>query len=81
MGLDIGPDTARRYAESIAEAGTVPWNGPMGAELEPFAAGTRTVAEVAPTPPAPRWGGGTVAALQRFASLIGSTGSTAAAPR
>ena len=46
MGLDIGPATAELYASAIAGAGTVFWNGPMGAfELEPFAAGTRTVAE------------------------------------
>ena len=46
MGLDIGPRTAGGYAELIAAAGTVFWNGPMGAfELQPFAAGTRTVAE------------------------------------
>jgi phosphoglycerate kinase len=46
MGLDIGPKTAERYAGVIAAAGTVFWNGPMGAfELEPFAAGTRWVAE------------------------------------
>jgi phosphoglycerate kinase len=46
MGLDIGRDSAAAYASVIAEAGTVFWNGPMGAfELEPFAAGTRRVAE------------------------------------
>ena len=46
MGLDVGPDTAEAYAREVAEAGTVFWNGPMGAfELEPFAAGTKAVAE------------------------------------
>ena len=46
MGLDVGPRTVAAYAESIAGAGTVLWNGPMGAfEMEPFAAGTRGVAE------------------------------------
>src|SRR3954452_6575080 len=40
MGLDIGPVTAKRYADVVKDAGTVFWNGPMGAfELEPFAAG------------------------------------------
>ena len=69
MGLDVGPKTASAYAEAIAVAGTVLWNGPMGAfELEPFAAGTRTVAEaVAAAPGTTVVGGGdSVAALQQF---------------
>jgi phosphoglycerate kinase len=46
IGLDIGPETARAYGEVIAGAGTVFWNGPMGAfELAPFAEGTRAVAQ------------------------------------
>jgi phosphoglycerate kinase len=69
MGLDVGPRTAAAYAEAIAAAGTVLWNGPMGAfELEPFAAGTRTVAEaVAAAPGTTVVGGGdSVAALHEF---------------
>ena len=45
-GLDIGPETARRYADIIRGAGTVVWNGPMGVfELPPFDAGTKAVAD------------------------------------
>jgi phosphoglycerate kinase len=69
MGLDIGPRTGELYAEAIAAAGTVLWNGPMGAfEMEPFAGGTRAVAEaVAKAPGTTVVGGGdSVAALRRF---------------
>jgi phosphoglycerate kinase len=45
MGLDIGPQTAARFAAALGKAATVFWNGPMGVfELAPYAAGTRAVA-------------------------------------
>ena len=69
MGLDVGPATAAAYAREVAAAGTVFWNGPMGAfELAPFAAGTRAVAEaVADAPGTTVVGGGdSAAALASF---------------
>ena len=69
MLLDIGPESADDYAARIAEAGTVLWNGPMGAfELDAFANGTRVVAQaVADAPGFTVVGGGdSVAALVKF---------------
>jgi phosphoglycerate kinase len=46
IGLDIGPDSGRAFADALADARTVFWNGPMGVfEIDAFAAGTRAVAE------------------------------------
>jgi phosphoglycerate kinase len=68
-GLDIGPRTAARYADEIAAAATVFWNGPMGRfELEPFAAGTRIIADAVARASATTvvGGGETVAAMRSF---------------
>ncbi len=46
MGLDIGPNSRALFADRLADAKTVVWNGPMGVfEMAPYAAGTRAVAE------------------------------------
>jgi phosphoglycerate kinase len=46
MGLDIGPRTARSYADALRDARTVVWNGPMGVfEIDAFAQGTIAVAK------------------------------------
>jgi phosphoglycerate kinase len=46
IGLDIGPESAKRFAAEIAEARTVFWNGPMGVfEMPAFANGTKVVAQ------------------------------------
>jgi phosphoglycerate kinase len=69
MGLDIGPQTSAGYGSVIVGAGTVFWNGPMGAfEVEPFAEGTRVVAQaVADAPGTTVVGGGdSAAAIQSF---------------
>lgn len=69
MGLDIGPDTAKAFAEVIKSAGTVLWNGPMGVfEMENFAEGTKAVAQaMADCPGTTIVGGGdTAAAVEEF---------------
>ena len=69
MGLDVGPTTVEAYAAEVAKASTVFWNGPMGAfEVEPFADGTKSLAEaVAAAPGTTIVGGGdSAAALERF---------------
>jgi phosphoglycerate kinase len=45
-GLDIGPETAKLYAEAVKNAKTIVWNGPMGVfEMPPFDEGTKAVAQ------------------------------------
>ena len=69
MGLDVGPRTCDAYAEEIGAAGTVFWNGPMGAfELEPFSGGTRSMADSVASASATTvvGGGDSAAALAEF---------------
>ncbi len=70
MGLDIGPETAKIYAQAIAEGKTVFWNGPMGVfEMDAFAVGTKDVAlAVAANKEADTiiGGGDSVAAVNKF---------------
>ncbi len=67
--LDIGPQTAKRYAEILKAAGTIVWNGPVGVfEFDQFGGGTKTVAEAIAASPAfsIAGGGDTLAAIAKY---------------
>ncbi|MEE8427415.1 MAG: phosphoglycerate kinase [Woeseiaceae bacterium] len=67
--LDIGPETAMRFAEIVAGAGTIIWNGPVGVfEFDAFGDGTRVLAEaIAASPGFSIAGGGdTLAAIDKY---------------
>lgn len=69
MILDIGPDTARRYAELIGKAGTVVWNGPVGVfEFDAFGKGTEVLARAIAASKAfsIAGGGDTLAAVDKY---------------
>ena len=67
MGLDIGPESAKAFAEALQGAKTVLWNGPMGVfEIDDFAKGTLAV-------------GGAIARLEGAFTVIGGGDSVAAA--
>lgn len=72
MGLDIGPETEKIYADAIAKSKTILWNGPMGVfEMESFAHGTKSVADAIVTATSAGafsliGGGDSVAAINKY---------------
>ena len=69
MILDIGPDTAERFAGLIGRAGTIIWNGPVGVfEFDQFGEGTRVLAQAIARSPAFSLAGGgdTLAAIEKY---------------
>ena len=67
--LDIGPETGKRFADIVAGAGTIIWNGPVGVfEFDQFSGGTRALAEAIAASPAfsVAGGGDTLAAIDKF---------------
>ena len=69
MILDIGPDTAERFARVVEQAGTVIWNGPVGVfEFDQFGEGTRTLANAIARSKAFSLAGGgdTLAAIEKY---------------
>jgi phosphoglycerate kinase len=75
-GLDIGPDSAAAFASAVADAGTVLWNGPLGAFEDPrFARGTKVVAQaVAESPGFSVVGGGDSASALEELGLCDQVG-------
>ena len=69
MILDIGPDTAERFAAALGGAGTIVWNGPVGVfEFDQFGEGTRVLAQAVARSPAfsIAGGGDTIAAIEKY---------------
>jgi phosphoglycerate kinase len=69
MILDIGPDTAERFAAALQGAGTIVWNGPVGVfEFDQFGEGTRVIAQAIARSPAfsIAGGGDTIAAIEKY---------------
>jgi phosphoglycerate kinase len=69
MILDIGPDTAERFARMLHDAGTIVWNGPVGVfEFDQFGEGTRILAQAIARSPAfsIAGGGDTLAAIEKY---------------
>jgi phosphoglycerate kinase len=69
MILDIGPDTAERFAAALKGAGTIVWNGPVGVfEFDQFGEGTRAIAQAVARSPAfsIAGGGDTIAAIEKY---------------
>jgi phosphoglycerate kinase len=69
MILDIGPDTAERFAAALQDAGTIVWNGPVGVfEFDQFGEGTRVIAQAVARSPAfsIAGGGDTIAAIEKY---------------
>ncbi len=69
MILDIGPDTADRFAGALKGAGTIVWNGPVGVfEFDQFGEGTRVIAQAVARSPAfsIAGGGDTIAAIEKY---------------
>ena len=69
MILDIGPDTAERFAAALGGAGTIVWNGPVGVfEFDQFGEGTRVIAQAVARSPAfsIAGGGDTIAAIEKY---------------